>query len=63
MKIVDELILFFSRGFLLKFSLDSLWKLSTIRGYKGYLCWCVFGMRNASFSQTEWSGDLASQLD
>ena len=59
MKIVDESILFFSRGF----SQNSLWKLSIIRGYKGYLYWCVFGMRKASFSQTEWSGDLASQLD
>ena len=59
MKIVDESILFFARGF----SQNSLWKLSIIRGYKGYLYWCVFGMRKASFSQTEWFGDLASQLD
>ena len=32
---------FFSLGFL---SQNSLWKLSTIRGYKGYLYWCVFGL-------------------
>ena len=31
-------------------SQNSLWKLSTIRGYKGYLYWCVFGMRKVSFS-------------
>ena len=46
---------FFSLGFL---SQNSLWKLFTIRGYKGYLYWYVFGMRNVSFSQIEWSGDL-----
>ena len=50
----------FSLGF---FSQNSLWKLSTFRGYKGYLYWCVFGMRKVSFSQIEWSGDLASRLD
>ena len=50
----------FSLGFL---SQNSLWKLSTIRGYKGYLYWCVFGMQKVSFSQIEWSGDLASRLD
>ena len=31
------------------FSKNSLWKLSTIRGYKGYLYWCVFGMRKVRF--------------
>ena len=36
----------FSLGFL---SQNSLWKLSTIRGYKGYLYWCVFGMRKVMF--------------
>ena len=51
---------FFSLGF---FSQNSLWKLLTFRGYKGYLYWCVFGMRKVSFSQTEWSGDLALWLD
>ena len=51
---------FFSLGFL---SQNSLWKLSTIRGYKGYLYWCVFGMRKVSFFQTKWSSDWASQLD
>ena len=50
----------FFLGFLSK---NLLWKLSTIRGYKGYLYWSVFGMRKVSFSQTEWSGDLTSQLD
>ena len=36
----------FSLGFL---SQNILWKLSTIRGYKGYLYWCVFGMRKVKF--------------
>ena len=45
MKIMDESILFFSKVFLSK----SLQKLSTIRGYKGYLYWCVFGMRKVRF--------------
>ena len=36
----------FSLGFL---SQNILWKLSTIRGYKGYLYWCVFGMRKVRF--------------
>ena len=44
-------------------SQNSLWKLSTFHGYKGYLYWCVFGMQRVSFSQTEWIGDLASRLD
>ena len=59
MKIMDESILFFSRVSLSKFSLE----LATIRGYKEYLYWCMFGIRKVSFSQTEWSGDLASRLD
>ena len=58
MKIVDESILFFSRV-----SQNSLWKLSTIRGYKGYLYWCVFEMWKISFSQIEWFGDLTSRLN
>ena len=37
---------YFSQGFL---SQNSLWKLSTIRGYKGYLYWCVFGMQKVRF--------------
>ena len=50
--------------FFLRFlSQNSLWKISTFRGYKGYLYWCVYGMRRVSFSQIEWTGDLASQLD
>ena len=44
-------------------SQNYLWKLSIIRGYKEYLYWCMFGMRNVSFSQTEWTGDLTLQLD
>ena len=50
----------FSLGFL---SQNSLWKLSTFRGYKGYLYWSDYGMRRVSFSKTEWTGDLASRLD
>ena len=50
----------FSLGFL---SQNSLWKLSTIHGYKGYLYWWVFGMRKVSFSQTKLFGDLALRLD
>ena len=37
----------FSLGFL---SQNSLCKLFTMRGYKGYLYWCVFGMQKISFS-------------
>ena len=50
----------FSPGFL---SQNSLWKLSTFHGYKGYLYWCVYRMRRVSFSETEWTGNLASRLD
>ena len=50
----------FSLGFL---SQNSLQKLSIIRGYNGYLYWCVFVIRKVSFSQIEWSGNLASRLD
>ena len=50
----------FSLGF---FSQNSLWKLSTFRGYKEYLYWCVFGMRRVSFSKIKLVGDLASGLD
>ena len=38
MKIVDELILFFSRV--------SLWKLSTFRGYKGIYVGCVWNAKS-----------------
>ena len=51
---------YFSLGFL---SQNSLWKLSAVRGYKRYLYWCVYGMRRISFSQTEWTSDLALRLD
>ena len=50
----------FSLGFL---SQNSLWKLLTIRGYKGYLYLNVFGMRRVSFFKTELASDLASRLD
>ena len=50
----------FSLGFL---SQNSLWKLSTFHGYKGYLYWSEKGMRRVNFSITEWIGDLASRLD
>ena len=49
----------FSLGFL---SQNSLLKLSTIHGYKGYLHWCVFGMRKVNFSQTRWSESRANCL-
>ena len=51
----------FSLGFL---SQNSLWKLSTFRGYKGYLYWSEKGMqRIIFFFITEWTDDLASRLD
>ena len=50
----------FFLGFL---SQNSLWKLSTFRGYKGYLYWSEKRMQRVNFSITEWSGDLALQLD
>ena len=49
----------FSLGFL---SQNSLWKLSTFRGYKGLYIVGWEGMRKVSFSQIRWSGDLASRL-
>ena len=45
------------------FSQNSRRKFSTFRRYKGYLYWCVYGMRRVSFSQIEWTGNLASRLD
>ena len=45
------------------FSQNSLWKLSTFRGYKGYLYWCVFGMRRVNFSKIKLVGDLALGLN
>ena len=45
------------------FSQNSLWNLSTFRGYKGYLYWSEKGMRRVCFFIIEWIGDLASQLD
>ena len=52
MKIEDKSILFYPRV--------SLWKLSTIRGYKGYLYYGENGMRRVRFFKTELAGDLAS---
>ena len=49
----------FSLGF---FSQNSLWKLSTFRGYKGLYVVGWEEMRKVSFSQTGWFGDLASRL-
>ena len=49
----------FSLGFL---SQNSLWKLSTFRGYKGLYIVGWKGIWKVNFSQTVWSGDLASQL-
>ena len=59
MKIVDEFILFFSRDF----SQYSLWKLSIIRGYEGYLYWSENGMQRVRFFKTKLAGGLASRLD
>ena len=50
----------FSLGFL---SQNSLWKLFTFHGYKGYLYWSEKEMRRVSFSITEWTGDLALRLE
>ena len=50
----------FSLGFL---SQNSLWKLPTFRGNKGYLYWSEKGMQRVSFSITEWTRNLASRLD
>ena len=50
----------FSLGFL---SQNSLWKLSTFRGYKGYLYWGENGMWRVRFFKTELAGSLDSRLD
>ena len=50
----------FYLGFLSK---NYLRKFSIFHGYKGYLYWSEKGMRRVSFSITEWTGDLAAQLD
>ena len=51
----------FSLGFL---SQNILWKLSTIHGYKGYLYWCVFGMRKVRFvtNKVVWRLSLVTWL-
>ena len=48
----------FSLGFLSQYSL---WKLSTFRGYKGYLYWSENGMQRIRFFKTELA--VASRLD
>ena len=52
---------FFSLGFL---SQNSLWRFSTIRGYKGYLYWYVFGMWKVRFvtNRVVWRLGLATWL-
>ena len=50
----------FSLGFLFQYSL---WKLSTFRGYKGYLCWGENGMWRVRFFKTELAGSLDLRLD
>ena len=50
----------FSLGFL---SQNSLWKLSYICGYKGYLYWSERGMWNVRFYKTGVARGLASWLD
>ena len=44
-------------------SQNSLWKLSTFRGYKEYLYWSENGMRRVRFFKTELAGGLVSWLD
>ena len=48
---------YFSLGFL---SQNSLWKLSTFHGYKGYLYWSEKGMRRVIFFITERTSQVAS---
>ena len=51
----------FSLGFLTQ---NSLYKLSTIHGYKGYWYWCVFGMQKVRFvtNRVVWWLGLATWL-
>ena len=58
-KIVDESILF-SLGF---FSQNSLWKLSTFRGYNGIYSSVCKECEKAIFIQTEYSGYLTLRLE
>ena len=55
MKIVDELILFFSRVFL--------WKLSTFRGYKGIYSRMYEECERSGFKQTGHFGDSTLRLE
>ena len=58
-KIVDESILF-SLGF---FSQNSLWKLSTFRGYNGIYSSVCKECEKTIFIQTGYSGDSALQVE
>ena len=60
MKIVDESILFFSR---VSLSQNSLWKLSTFRGYKGIYSGVYEECKKSCFNQTGYSGNSTSQLE
>ena len=59
MKIVDESILFFL-GFL---SQNSLWKLSTFRGYKGIYSSLCEECEKSVFIQTGYSNDSTSRVE
>ena len=59
MKIMDESILF-SLGFL---SQNSLWKLSTFRGYNGVYSRVYEKCKRLGFKQTGHFGDSATQLE
>ena len=58
-KIMDESILFFL-GFLFQ---NSLWKLSTFRGYKGIYSSVYEECKKSCFIQTGHSGDTTSRLE
>ena len=60
MKIVDESILFFSKVSLSKFSL---WKFSTVRGYKGIYSNVCEEYEKSGFIQIGHSGDSSSRLE
>ena len=59
MKVIDKSILF-SQGF---FSQNSLWKLSTFRGYKGIYSSVCEECEKSVFIQTRHSGDSASRVE
>ena len=59
MKVIDKSILF-SQGF---FSQNSLWKLSTFRGYQGFYSSVCEECEKLVFIQTGYSGDSALQVE